>query len=83
MGPTSDLGPVDPQFLLPNGSLAPARAIIAVVEEAEHRKQNNPTPNPLHTSLLSDVTALMVPQARDAMDRTGDLTPEALAHVPS
>ena len=48
MGPTSDLGPVDPQFLRPNGSLAAARAIIAAVEEAERRIQQNPTTYPLH-----------------------------------
>ncbi len=83
MGPTGDLGPVDPQFLLPNGSLAAARAIISAVEEAERRIQQNPTTYPLHASLLSDITALMVQQARDAMHRTGDLVREALACVPS
>ena len=83
MGPTSDLGPVDPQFLLPNGSLAAARAIIAAVEEAEGRVQQNPTTYPLHASLLSDITAIMVQQARDAMERTGDLVREALACVES
>ena len=83
MGPTSDLGPVDPQFLLPNGSLAAARAIIAAVEEAERRIQQNPTTYPLHASLLADITALMVQQSRDAMDRSGDLIREALASVPS
>lgn len=83
MGPTSDLGPVDPQFLLPNGSLAGARAIIAAVEEAERRIQQHPTTYPLHASLLSDITALMVQQARDALARTEDLLKEALACVPS
>ena len=57
--------------------------VLCLGGSERRNEQNNPTPNPLHTSLLSDVTALMVPQARDAMDRTGDLTPEALAHVPS
>lgn len=83
MGPTSDLGPVDPQFQLPDGSLAPARAIIAAVEEAERRIQENPTTYPLHASLLTDITALMVQQSRDAMDRIEDLTREALASVSS
>ena len=83
MGPTSDLGPVDPQFLLPNGSLAAARAIIAAVEDAERRIQQNPTTYPLHASLLSDITAIMVQQARDAMERTEDLVEEALACVDS
>ena len=83
MGPTSDLGPVDPQFLLANGSLAAARAIIAAVEDAERRIQQNPTTYPLHASLLSDITAIMVQQARDAMARTEDLVKEALACVDS
>lgn len=83
MGPTSDLGPVDPQFQLSNGSLAAARAIIAAVEEAEIRIEKNPTTYPLHASLLADITALMVQQSRDAMDRSGDLIREALASVAS
>lgn len=83
MGPTSDLGPVDPQVYLPNGSFAAAQAIIAAVEEAERRIQQHPTTYALHAALLSDITALMVQQARDAMDRTGDLVREALSCVRS
>ena len=83
MGPTSDLGPVDPQFPLPNGSLAAARAVIAAVEEAERRIQQHPTTYAFHAAMLSDITALIVQQARDAMDRTGDLIREALACVRS
>ena len=82
MGPTSDLGPVDPQFLLANGSLASARAIIAAVERAEASVQQNPGTYPLHASLLDPVTALMVEQARDQLARTDDLVREALASVP-
>jgi len=81
MGPTSDLGPVDPQFRLPNGSLVAARAIIAAVEEAESRIEENPTTYALHASLLTDITALMVQQSRDAMARSKDLVREALASV--
>ena len=82
MGPTSDLGPVDPQLQLSDGSLAAARAIIDAVEEAERRIQGNPDTYPLHAVLLEPVTALVVQQARDALDRTGDLIKEALASVP-
>ena len=81
MGPTSDLGPVDPQFQLANGSLAAGKSIIAAVEEAERRIQENPQTYPLHSALLSDITALMVQQARDSLARTGDLLKEALASV--
>lgn len=81
MGPTSDLGPVDPQFLLADGSLGAARAIIAAVEDAETRIQNNPHTYPLHAALLADVSALMVQQARDALARTADQVAEALSCV--
>ena len=79
LGPTSDLGPVDPQFQLPNGQLAAAKAIIASVEEAERRIQKIPETYALHASLLSDISALMVQQARDALARAGDQLREALA----
>ena len=82
MGPTSDLGPVDPQFLLADGSLAAGRAIIAAVEDAERRIQANPETYTLHASLLADISALMVQQARDALARASAQLKEALACVP-
>lgn len=83
MGPTSDLGPVDPQFMLPDRSLAPGKAIIAAVEDAERRIQATPETYPLHASLLADISALMVQQARNAINRAGDQVQEALACVES
>lgn len=78
MGPTSDLGPVDPQFQNPSGpGLYSAKDLIAAVEAAERAVTNNPDTYALHASLLADVNALMVQQARSAMDRTGDLVREA------
>lgn len=82
MGPTSNLGPVDPQFLL-SGSLAAGKAIIAAVEEAERRVQAKPQTYPIHASLLGDITALMVQQARDALKRADGQLTEALACVSS
>ena len=82
MGPTSDLGPVDPQFLSADGSLAAGKAIIAAVEDAERRVQANPETYALHAALLSDVTALMVQQARDEIARSGAQVREALASHP-
>ena len=79
MGPTSDLGPIDPQFQLANGSLASAKAIIAAVEDAEQRVQENPQTYPLHASLLNEITGLLVQQAKDAIGRTDALLAEALA----
>ena len=82
MGPTSDLGPIDPQFRLADGSLAAGKAIIAAVDDAEERLQANPATFPLHAALLSEVTALMVQQARDAIARSEDQLQEALTSQP-
>lgn len=79
LGPTSDLGPIDPQLQLPNRQSAAAKAIIAAVDEAERRIQAHPETYPLHVSMLGDVTALMVQQARNALARANDQLYEALA----
>ena len=79
LGPTSDLGPIDPQLLLPNGQRAAAKAIIAALEEAELRIQRSQATYPLHASLLSEISGLMVQQARDALARADGQLREALA----
>lgn len=80
MGPTSDLGPVDPQFPAPSGrGLFSAKDLIAAVTQAEAAIAENPDSYPLHVSLLADVTAVMVQQARSALERSGDLVREALS----
>jgi Serine dehydrogenase proteinase len=82
MGPVSDLGPIDPQFQLADGSLVGAKDIIAAVDDASAKIQAAPDTYPLHASLLSDVTGLMVQQARAALARTDDLLIEALRTNP-
>lgn len=83
MGPTSDLGPVDPQFRHPtNPGLYSAKDLIAAVEAADAAIAANPESYPLHASLLADVTAIMVQQARSALERTDDLVREALSSRP-
>lgn len=85
MGPTSDLGPVDPQFQVgqaPNRSLVSAKDIIAAVEAAEEAIAENPDTYPLHASLLAEVDALRLQQARSALARTTDLVAEALHSNP-
>lgn len=79
MGPTSDLGPVDPQFILPEKGLYSAKDLIAAVDQAEAAISANPESYPLHVALLADVTAVMVQQARSALGRSGDLVREALS----
>ncbi|WP_460516927.1 SDH family Clp fold serine proteinase [Humibacter antri] len=80
MGPSGDLGPVDPQFQLGNGrGLGSAKEIVAAIDEAESRIKQSPETFPLFASLLSDVNMLMVEQARSALTRTGAMVSEALA----
>lgn len=83
MGPTSDLGPIDPQFLLPDGSWASAKAIIQAVEHAEREVKEDPDTFPLHAALLVDLTALKVQQARDAIARTDSQIKQALTSCPN
>ena len=83
MGPTSDLGPVDPQFQSPSGAgLYSAKDLIAAVDHAEQSIAANPDSYPLHVSLLADVSAVMVQQARSALERSEDLVKEALRSQP-
>lgn len=85
MGPTSDLGPVDPQLVIDvvTRQMIPAKEVIAAVEAAEKAVQKNPETFPIHASLLASVNALMVQQARSALARSGDLVKEALTSVGS
>lgn len=82
MSPSSDLGPIDPQFQFPDGSLVAAKDIIAAVDDATKKVQAAPATFPIHAALLSDVSALMVQQARSELLRTGDLLEEALKSNP-
>jgi hypothetical protein len=82
MAPASDLGPIDPQFEFPDGSLVAAKDIIAAVDDATKKVQAAPATFPLHAALLTDVSGLMVQQARSELLRTGDLLEEALSSNP-
>lgn len=82
MGPTSDLGPVDPQFPLGDFDLVSAKDMIAAVERALDDVAERPDTYPLHASLLAEVGAMKVEQARSALARTDDLVREALSSNP-
>ena len=83
LGPTSDLGPVDPQFQNPRGpGFYAAKDLIAAVDAAEASISSNPDTYPLHVSLLADFTGVMAQQARSALERTNDLLKEALRSNP-
>ncbi len=80
MGPSSDLGPIDPQMQLPAkpGSLVAAKDIIAAVDDAAAKIQAAKDTYPLYAALLGDVTAILVQQAKSALGRSGDLLKLAL-----
>jgi len=80
MGPFGDLGPVDPQLLFEGQkTFVSAKDIIAAVEDATARIQEAPESYPLWASLFSNLTGIIVQQARAAIDRSGDQLREALA----
>ncbi len=81
MGPASDLGPVDSQFMIEGGLIA-AKDIIAAVDDAVERVQEAPQTFELYASLLSNVTAVMAQQARAARASDRDLLEEVLRSNP-
>jgi len=86
MGPFGDLGPIDPQLLLPgrDGStqFVSAKDIIASVEDATRRIQEAPESYTLWASLFSNITGIIVQQARTGLARSSDQLREALAANP-
>ncbi|MGQ0772912.1 MAG: SDH family Clp fold serine proteinase [Pseudonocardiales bacterium] len=81
MAASSDLGPIDPQFLIAGRGLVSAKEIQRAVMTAEERVSSKPGSYELYASLLADVNMLMVEQATSALDRTGTLLVEALRCV--
>lgn len=79
MGPGGDLGPVDPQFPVEGRGLVSCKEIVAAVDEAERRVNDNPATFPVFANLLSDVNMLMVEQARSALSRCEAQVYEALS----
>jgi len=82
MGPTSDLGPIDPQIRLNDGSFSAAKAIIDAVKYAEHAVEDHPETYPLHASLLGNLTAVQVQLARNELEHAGAQLRAALRACP-
>lgn len=78
MGRTSDLGPVDPQIIMHDGRLASAKEIVAAVERAEKAVEEHPDTYAFHVAMLSDVSGVMVEQARNAINHSDSLLQRAL-----
>jgi hypothetical protein len=80
MAPSSDLGPIDPQFRM-GGSLFGAKELEAAVQSADQRVQAAPDTYPLYSGLLADVTMLMLETARSSMRRSYSLMEDAVECV--
>jgi hypothetical protein len=80
MGPAGDLGPIDPQLRPSEDShrTVAAKDIVAAVEDATEAVQANPNTFPIYADLLSNVSAIMLQQARAAIERTDTLLDLAL-----
>lgn len=82
MGPTSDLGPIDPQFQGSDGRLVAAKTIIAAADHAFSEIESKPETLPLHAALLADTTAIDIQEARSALDHAEVQLVEALSCNP-
>lgn len=82
MGPTSDLGPIDPQVLAGDRGYVSAKDLIAAVESVLRDIQMNPNTMQVHAAMLGGIDATMVQFARSALDRTGDIALQAVQSNP-
>jgi len=82
MGMTSDLGPIDPQILLPRRGFVSAKDLVAAVEQALQDVSQRPDTYPLHAALLGGIDTTAVQFARSALLRTDDLVRQAISSNP-
>lgn len=82
MGPTSDLGPIDPQVLVPGRGFVSAKDLIAAYDRAFEMVSSSPETAQLHAVLLGGVDATTVQFARSAFDRTTDIARQAVESNP-
>lgn len=78
MGPTSDLGPVDPQVFAGDRGYVSAKDLIAAVENVLQDVQLNPNTMQIQAAMLGGIDATMVQFARSALERTGDIVRQAI-----
>jgi hypothetical protein len=82
MGPTSDLGPIDPQILVPERGFYGAKDLIAAVDSALNDVAERPDTYPLHAAMLGGIDSIVVQFARSALERTGELARQAISSNP-
>lgn len=80
LGPTSDLGPIDPQMQIGSQRWFAAKAITNAVEQAEKAVSDDRDLTPLWASLLAEVTALDFQAAKAELDRTASMVRQAISY---
>lgn len=82
MGPTSDLGPIDPQIFIPRRGYVSAKDLTNAVKDALDDVAERPDTYPLHASMLAGVDGPTVAAARSAIERTGEIARQAIGSNP-
>lgn len=78
MGPTSDLGPIDPQVFVPERGFVSAKDLIAAFDNAVEAAAAAPNTASFQAALLGGIDATLVQFARSAYARTSDIARQAI-----
>ncbi len=79
LGPTSDLGPVDPQMFIGNRWIQ-AKSILKAIEQAEDAIRSNCSLTKLWARLLVDVSGVDAQEAKSALDRTASMIRQVISY---
>jgi hypothetical protein len=82
MGPTSDLGPIDPQVYVPDRGYVGAKDLIAAIDRALDDVANRPATYPIHAAMLAGMDETVFQFAKSALAGTTDIVKKALASQP-
>lgn len=82
MGPTSDLGPIDPQVMVPGRGFVSAKDLIAAYDLALEMVSSSPDTAQLQAVLLGGIDATTVQFGRSALERTSDIARQAISSNP-
>lgn len=79
LGPTSDLGPVDPQMFA-GGRWIQAKSVLMAIKQAENAIRANGALTELWAALLADVSAIDAQEAKSALDRTAPMIRQVVGY---
>lgn len=82
MGPTSDLGPIDPQVLVSERGYVSAKDLIEAVDSALDDVAKRADTYPLHAAMLAGIDSTAVQFARSALASTDELAKQAIGSNP-